>query len=89
MLFASRVKKSENTAYLTIFRGAQKCENKLCCKNNNDDDEDDDDDDDKNKNKNKNKNHNNNNNSNNNKRKKNKHKNATKRCVVRWLQAAV
>ena len=86
MLFASRVKKkSENTAYLTIFRGAQKCENKLCCKNNNNDDDDDKN---KNKKKNKNKNHNNNN-SNNNKRKKNKHKNATKRCVVRWLQAAV
>ena len=32
---------------------------------------------------------NNNNNNNNTKRKKNKHKNATKRCVVRWLQAAV
>ena len=69
------VKKCENTIYLTIFRGAQKCENKLLCKNNDDDNKK------KKKNKNKNKNKNN--------KKKNKHKHATKRCVVRWLQAAV
>ena len=27
-------KKRENTAYLTILRGPQKCQNKMCCQNN-------------------------------------------------------
>ena len=39
-------KSNENTTYLTILRGPQKCENKLWCNNNNNDDDDDDDDND-------------------------------------------
>jgi hypothetical protein len=35
VLFAPRVlKKCENTTYVTIFGGPQKCKNTMCCKNN-------------------------------------------------------
>ena len=51
------LKKCENTTYVTIFGGPQKCKNTMCCKNNKNKNNDDDDDDD----------HNNNNNNNNNK----------------------
>ena len=32
MFFALRVSKNNNPTYVTIFRGPQKCENKMCCK---------------------------------------------------------
>ena len=34
IFFALRVSKNNNPTYVTIFRGPQKCENKMCCKNN-------------------------------------------------------
>ena len=79
-MFAPKVSKTcEKTAYSTIFRGPQKCENASCCKNNNNNNiSNNNNSSSKKKKKNNKKNKKNKKNNKNKKNKKNKHKNATK-----------